>query len=105
MQGVLSVDEETTGSQSHQREKSGRSGGRGGLLVVGFLGAVAGAVAGLLLAPWRGAEARAKLKEGARKAGAAAKEGAVKAGAAGAAAKEKLTAALRRGESEEEDED
>jgi hypothetical protein len=91
MQGVSSVDEETIGSQSAEEQKPKHSGGRARLLAAGLFGAVAGAVAGLLLAPWRGPEARAKLKE--------------KAAAAGTAAREKLTAALRRGESEEEDDE
>jgi gas vesicle protein len=59
------------------------AGGQGKkFFLVGLLGAAAGAVTALLLTPWRGAEARAKVKEGASKAGAAAKEGASKAAAA-----------------------
>lgn len=78
-------------------EESPEPGGQGKkLFLVGLLGAAVGAVAAMLLTPWRGSEARQKVKEGAVKAGAAAKEGAAKASAAarehaakaGAAAKE-----------------
>lgn len=74
-----------------------KPGGQGKkFFLVGLLGAAVGAVTAVLVTPWRGSEARAKVKEGATKAGAAAKEGAIKAGAAakegaikaGAAAKE-----------------
>ena len=55
----------------------------GGALVVGLLGTAVGAAAALLLTPWRGAEARLRLKERAKdvgtKVGAKAKEMAAKA--------------------------
>jgi gas vesicle protein len=73
-------------------------GGRGKLILAGLLGSIIGAVAGLLLAPWRGAETRRKLKEAAATASTAAAEKAK-------AAREKATEALRRrkqaGEEEE----
>ena len=55
----------------------------GALVVVGLLGTAVGAAAALLLTPWRGAEARLRLKERAKdvgtKVGAKAKEMAAKA--------------------------
>jgi len=57
--------------------------GAGALVVVGLLGTAVGAAAALLLSPWRGAEARLRLKERAKdvgsKVGAKAKEMAAKA--------------------------
>ena len=72
-------------------EDQTKSVGRGKLLLVGALGSILGAAAALLLAPWRGAEARKKLKEGAAK--------------AGAAAKEKATVIFRRAKGEEQEEE
>jgi hypothetical protein len=75
-------------SPADERETEKSSGGRGKMLLAGLLGAVTGAVAGLLLAPWRGADARRKLKESA------------------AAAKDKVGTAIlyrRRGETAEEE--
>ena len=94
------------------REKTGGAGKK--FFLVGLLGAAAGAITAMLLTPWRGSEAREKLKEGAQKAGAAAKEGAIKAGSAakegaakaGKAVKEKAGEVARRakrGETEKKD--
>ncbi len=54
----------------HHEEKSGqaeggprRRGGVGGVLLAGLLGSLVGAAAAMLLSPWRGAEARLRLKE------------------------------------------
>ena len=64
-------------------EETRKPGGQGKkFFLVGLLGAAVGAVTAILVTPWRGSEARAKVKEGAAKAGAAAKEGAIKASAA-----------------------
>ena len=63
--------------------------------LVGLLGAAVGAVTAILVTPWRGSEARAKVKEGAAKAGAAAKEGAAKAGAAAKEHAAKASAAAK----------
>jgi gas vesicle protein len=67
-------------------EDQGKPHGRGGagkLVVVGVLGSVIGAATAMLLSPWRGAEARLKLKERAQdvssKVGEKAKEMATKA--------------------------
>jgi len=73
--------------------------------LVGLLSAAAGAVTALLLTPWKGAEARAKVKEGAAKAGAAAKEGAAKAAEAAKAAREKAAELARRAKREQAEEE
>ena len=44
--------------------------GTGALVVVGLLGTAVGAAAALLLSPWRGSEARQRLKERAKDVGA-----------------------------------
>jgi gas vesicle protein len=67
---------------------------RAGLLLVGLAGSVIGAAAALLLAPWRGAETRRRLKEAAATAGSAAKEKA-------SALKDKADSLLRKGEDED----
>ena len=64
------MPEEAEGKTPEQAKK---------FFLVGLLGAAAGAVTALLLTPWRGAEARRKLKEGAQKAADAAKSAAEKA--------------------------
>jgi gas vesicle protein len=79
------------------------------LFLVGSLAAAAGAIAALLLTPWRGSEAREKVKKGAAKAGSATKEGAAKAAVAakegavavGKAAKEKAGELADRARSRE----
>jgi len=43
--------------------------GAGALVVVGLLGTAVGAAAALLLSPWRGSEARQRLKERAKDVG------------------------------------
>lgn len=79
-------------------EESPKAGGQGKkFFLVGLLGAAVGAVTAILVTPWRGSEARAKVKEGAAKAGAAAKEGAAKAGAAAKEGAIKASAAAREG--------
>ena len=69
-------------TESKAAENGHRRGG-GALVVVGLLGTAIGAAAALLLTPWRGAEARLRLKERAKdvgtKVGAKAKEMAAKA--------------------------
>ena len=68
-------------------------------------------IAAIFVTPWRGSEAREKVKEGATKAGAVAKEGAAKAAlaaregaaAVGKAAKEKTTELVSRAKSEDAD--
>jgi gas vesicle protein len=75
------------GSAGQEERKVPRTGRK--LLLAGLLGSVLGAVAGLMLAPWRGADARRKLKDAAGAAGASAKE-------KGAAVREKAGAALQR---------
>lgn len=64
------------------------------LFLVGLLASIGGAVAGLILAPWRGAETRRKLREMAAAAGTAAKD---KAGAA----KDKASELIHRGTQDE----
>jgi gas vesicle protein len=71
---------------------------RAGLLLVGLAGSIAGAAAALLLAPWRGAETRRRLKEAAVAAGTGAKEKAL-------SLKEKVSGLQRAGEDEEADSD
>jgi gas vesicle protein len=98
MQGRLTqmAEKQDTGQE---RKGGGR---RGVALAAGIIGSVIGATAALLLSPWRGKEAREKVREGASKAGAAVKERASK---AGAAVKEKAQSAaerLRKEESEGE---
>ena len=70
-------DTEPDSAQGRHRRDSGA------LAVVGLLGTAVGAAAALLLTPWRGAEARLRLKERAKdvgtKVGAKAKEMAAKA--------------------------
>jgi gas vesicle protein len=99
------------------KETENKAGGQSKkFFLVGLLSAAAGAVTALLLTPWKGAEARSKVKEGASKAGAAAKEGAQKAATAareGAAkaveaaktAKEKAAELARRAKGEEAEEE
>ena len=90
------MSDEPEGSAPPAEESPGPGGQGKKFFLVGLLGAAVGAVTAMLLTPWRGSEARQKVKEGAAKAGAAAKEGAAKASAAakehaakaGAAAKE-----------------
>ena len=90
------MSDEREGSTPAAEEPRKPTGQGTKFFLVGLLGAAVGAVTAILVTPWRGSEARAKVKEGAAKAGAAAKEGAIKAGAAtkegaikaGAAAKE-----------------
>jgi gas vesicle protein len=90
------MSEEREGSTPAPEESPKAGGHAKKFFLVGLLGAAVGAVTAILVTPWRGSEARQKVKEGAAKAGAAAKEGAIKAGAAakegaikaGAAAKE-----------------
>jgi len=90
----MSDEREESTPAADETRKPGGQGKK--FFLVGLLGAAVGAVTAILVTPWRGSEARAKVKEGAAKAGAAAKEGAIKAGAAtkegaikaGAAAKE-----------------
>ena len=65
------------------------AGGRGRVLLAGVLGSIVGAVTALLLTPWRGAEARRKMKDAASAAGASAKE-------KGAAARAKAADVVRR---------
>jgi len=53
-------------TQPSESEEQGSSSGRlVKTVIIGLLGTVAGAVAALLLTPWRGVEARRKLKDGA----------------------------------------
>jgi gas vesicle protein len=70
-------DESRPDQEAHSTGGQGRK-----FFLVGLLSAAAGAVTAMLLTPWRGSEARQKVKEGAQKAGVAAKEGAIKAGSA-----------------------
>jgi gas vesicle protein len=79
-----------------EEEKEAGQARRGALLVVGLLGTVAGAVTGLLLAPWRGADTRRKLREAAATASAALKE-------KGQAAKDKAGEVIRRRTNEKDD--
>ncbi len=82
------------GDESRPEEEAQTTRGQGRkFFLVGLLSAAAGAVTAVLLTPWRGSEARQKVKEGAQKAGAAAKEGAAK---AGKAVKEKAGDVARR---------
>ena len=85
----MSKDDEQV-NPSEPEEGSAPSGRRGRTLIVGLLSAVAGAVAALLLTPWRGAEARQKVKDGA---------------AAARSAVNKKTASLGRRKKEEKSED
>ena len=84
------MTEERDELQGSEEEGPSR-GGRKRFLVVGLLGAAVGAVTAMLLTPWRGAEARKKLKEGAQK--------------AGSAVKDKAVTVIRRGKGEEEEEE
>ncbi len=84
--------------RSRSDEETQKAGGQGKkFFLVGLVGAAVGAVTAMLLTPWRGSEAREKVKEGAQKAGAAAKEGAAKAGAAAREGAAKAGAAAREG--------
>ena len=85
----MSKHEQQEAKDGLQHERKGGSGGRGKLLLAGFSGGIVGTIAGLLLAPWRGAETRQKLKETAAAAGRTAKENAT-------AAKEKVGELVRR---------
>jgi gas vesicle protein len=61
-----------------QSKQPGRA-GTGKVVLVGVLGAAVGAVAALLLSPWRGAEARLRLKDRAKDLGSKAKDMAARA--------------------------
>lgn len=56
-------EEQQHPSESEEQDTS--SGGIVKTVVIGVLGTIAGAVAAVLLTPWRGAEARLKLKDAA----------------------------------------
>jgi gas vesicle protein len=103
------ADEQDESRPEEEPEKSSGQGKK--LFLVGSLAAAVGAIAALLVTPWRGSEAREKAKKGAAKAGDAAKEGATKAAVAaregaaavGKAAKEKATELVSRAKSEDAD--
>jgi len=57
--------------EGHGEEAEAPRGWFGRTLLAGVLGTIAGAATALLLTPWRGAEARRKVKEGATAAGSA----------------------------------
>lgn len=52
-----------------EQEKQHGRGGAGKMVAVGVLGSLVGAAAAMLLSPWRGAEARLRLKERAKDVG------------------------------------
>ena len=52
-----------------EQEKHHGRGGAGKMVAAGVLGTVIGAAAAMLLSPWRGAEARLRLKERAKDVG------------------------------------
>ena len=87
-ESAMPEDEEQT-HPSESEEQYTSSGGIVKTVVIGVLGTIAGAVAAVLLTPWRGAEARRKLKDGA---------------AAARSAATKKAAALRGRDEGEEDE-
>ena len=98
--------------ESRPEEEAQKPSGQGKkFFLVSLLAAAAGAIAAIFVTPWRGSEAREKVKEGATKAGAVAKEGAAKAAVAaregaaavGKAAKEKTTELVSRAKSEDAD--
>jgi gas vesicle protein len=47
----------------HEQTKGTRSGAAGKVALAGVIGAAAGAATAMLLSPWRGAEARLRLKD------------------------------------------
>lgn len=91
----MSDEREESTPAADETRKPGGQGKK--FFLVGLLGAAVGAVTAILVTPWRGSEARAKVKEGAAKAGAAAKEGAIKAGAAAKEGAIKASAAAKEG--------
>ena len=95
------MSEESKGPTSTAERTTGP--GHGKLLLAGLVGSVVGAVGALLLAPWRGAETRQKVKEGAAKLKESALKAKDSAAKAGAAAKEKAQSVLQRAKGEEED--
>jgi|GEM_PF-1973701 len=53
-------------AESNEEEQAERGGSRAaGLVIAGLIGSVIGAAVALLLSPWRGHEAREKVKQGA----------------------------------------
>ena len=85
-------DREDDVQQEEGKEAQSSRGWFGRTLLAGVLGTIAGAATALLITPWRGSEARRKVKESAT--------------AAGSAIGRKAGSLLSRGEeSEEEDEE
>lgn len=85
-------DREDDVKEEQGKEAQSSRGWFGRTLLAGVLGTIAGAATALLLTPWRGAEARRKVKEGATAAGSAIGK---KAGS--------LVSRCRKGEGEDEE--